>query len=65
MMASKPRAVDPDDLTDIAGGAKLVFVAPKTISNWLSQGALTRYKVKNGRTLVSKRELLGLIRKET
>jgi hypothetical protein len=60
----KGKPLDPEDLIDIPGGAKLVFVSKKTIANWLSQGILTRYKVLGGRTLVSKTELLGLIRKE-
>jgi hypothetical protein len=60
--ATKP--LDPEDLIDIPRGAKMVFVSKKTIANWLSQGVLTRYKVNNGRTLVSRTELLALIRKE-
>ena len=56
--------LDPDDLIDIPGGAKMVFVSKKTIANWLTAKALTRYKVNGGRTLISKRELLSLITKE-
>jgi hypothetical protein len=53
-----------DDLIDIPGAAKMVFVSKKTIANWLSASVLTRYKVNGGRTLISKRELVALIRKE-
>ena len=62
--ATKAKPLDLEDLIDIPGGAKMVFVTPKTIANWLSQGLLSRYKVNGGRTLVSRRELLGLIRKQ-
>lgn len=63
-MATKAqtKAVDATDLIDIPGGAALVFMKPKTIANWFSQGVLTRYKI-GGRTLLSKSELLALIRK--
>jgi hypothetical protein len=58
----KPAArVSQEDLIDIAGGAKLIFVSPKTISNWLSLGRLKRYKA-GRRTLVRKSEILGLVR---
>lgn len=66
-MPSKTKQVkhlDVEDLTDVPGGAKLVFVSTKTIQNWLSQGVLTRFKVRNGRTLVSKKELISMIQKE-
>jgi excisionase family DNA binding protein len=62
-MATKTK-VDPEDLIDVSGGARMIFVTKKTIANWLSAGKLTRYKVNGGRVLISKRELLGLIRKE-
>ena len=61
---TKAKPLDLDDLIDIPGGAKMVFVTPKTVANWLSQGVLTRFKVNGGRTLISKKELLGLIQKE-
>jgi hypothetical protein len=64
MVTTKAKPLDIDDLIDIPGGAKMVFVTPKTIANWLSEGTLSRFKVHGGRTLVSKRELLALIKKE-
>ena len=64
MAATSKAKIDPADLIDIPGAAKLVFVAKKTISNWLSEGTLTRYKLNGGRTLVSRSELLGLIKRE-
>jgi len=64
MVTHKAQALDVEDLIDIPGGAKLIFVSRKTIANWLSQGVLSRYKVNGGRTLVSKKELLALIKKE-
>jgi hypothetical protein len=60
-MATKK--VDLADLIDIPTGAGLIFVTKKTIANWLSQGKLSRFKVAEGRTLISKRELIGLIKK--
>lgn len=63
-MATKVKIPPPDDLIDVAGAAKLVFVTKKTVANWMSTKILTRYKVNNGRTLVSKSELLGLIKRE-
>jgi len=60
---TKEKPVDIDDLIDVPGGAKTIFVSPKTIMNWLSEGVLTRFKVHGGRTLVSKKELLALIKK--
>ena len=62
-MASTRGKLNLEDLTNVTGGAKSIFVAPKTIWNWLSKGTLTRYKV-GGRTLVSKKELLSLIQRE-
>jgi hypothetical protein len=56
-------AVPQEDLIDIEGGAKLVFVKPKTICNWLSLKKLKRYKV-GRRTLVSKSEVLALVREK-
>jgi hypothetical protein len=64
MATTKAQALDHADLIDIPGGAKLIFVSRKTIANWLSQGVISRYKVNGGRTLVSKKELFGLIKKE-
>ena len=63
MPTAKAR-VDLDDLIDIPGAARMVFVSKKTIENWLSAKVLARYKVNGGRTLVSKRELLALVTKE-
>ncbi|HKN77110.1 MAG TPA: hypothetical protein VJW94_18175 [Candidatus Acidoferrum sp.] len=64
MPTANKAQVDADDLIDIPGGAKMVFVTPKTIANWLSKGVLTRFKVNGGRVLISKRQLLGLVQKE-
>jgi hypothetical protein len=65
-MASKKKApLDANDLIDVPGGARMVFVSPKTVANWLSNGVLDRFKVNGGRTLISKSQLLGLIRKES
>jgi hypothetical protein len=50
-----------EDLIDIDGGAKLIFVSPKTICNWLSLGRLRRYKA-GRRTLVRKSEVLAMVR---
>jgi len=55
--------VDVGDLIDVPGGAKLIFVSSKTVQNWLSRGFLSRFKVRNGRTLVSKKELVAMIQK--
>ena len=54
-------AIPQEDLIDIEGGAKLIFVKPKTIYNWLSLGKLKRYKA-GRRTLVRKSEILALVR---
>jgi hypothetical protein len=43
MATATKTKVDPEDLVDIPAGAKLVWVRPKTIANWLTQGKLTRY----------------------
>ena len=56
-------AVDLEDMVDIPTGAKSLFVSPKTIHNWLSAGKLTRFKVAGGRTLISRKELIALIKK--
>lgn len=64
---AKGKAITPtdlEDLIDVPGAAAMVFVNKKTVTNWLSLGVLARYKVHNGRTLVSKKELMSLIRKE-
>lgn len=61
--ATKAKKVDLKDLVDIPTAATLVFVQRHTLENWLSAGILTRYKLRNGKTLVSKSELIGLIRK--
>jgi hypothetical protein len=61
--ATKTKKVNLKDLVDIPTAAGLVFVQRHTLENWLSQGILTRFKVRNGKTLISKTELLGLIRK--
>ena len=53
--------IPPEDLIDIPGGAKLIFVSPKTINNWLSLGKLKRYKA-GRRTLVRKSEVVALVR---
>ena len=57
----KTTPVPQEDLIDIPGGAKLIFVTPKTISNWLWLGKLKRYKA-GRRTLVRKSEILALVR---
>jgi excisionase family DNA binding protein len=57
----KTATVPPEDLIDIVGGAKLIFVSPKTICNWLSAGKLRRYKV-GRRTLLRKSEVIALVR---
>jgi hypothetical protein len=59
----KVKKVNLKDLIDIQGGARMIFVTPHTLENWISAGVLTRYKVRSGRTLVSKSELLALVRK--
>jgi hypothetical protein len=41
MATATKTKVDPEDLVDIPAGAKLVWVRPKTIANWLTQGKLT------------------------
>lgn len=51
----------PKDLIDISTAGALVFVSRKTIANWLSYGKLRRFKA-GGRTLVSRGELLSLIK---
>ena len=58
------KAIDPEDLIDIPGGSKLAFVSRHTLENWLSQGVLTRFKIGpgRGRTLISRKELISLIR---
>ena len=61
---SKTKTVDLADLVDIPGAAAMLFVSKKTVANWLSAGTLTRFKLNGGRTLVSKSELLGLIKRE-
>ena len=61
MTTEKKSKIPAEDLTDITGGAKLVFVSPKTICNWLSSGKLRRYKV-GRRTLVRRSEVLALVR---
>jgi len=53
--------IPPEDLIDIEGGAKLIFVSKKTICNWLSLGRLKRYKA-GRRTLVRRSEVLALVR---
>jgi len=57
----KPAKVPAEDLIDIPGGAKLIFVSGKTIRNWLSLGKLKKYKA-GRRTLVRKSEVLALVR---
>jgi excisionase family DNA binding protein len=57
----KKSKIPAEDLLDIPGGAKLVFVSPKTICNWLSNGKLRRYKV-GRRTLVRRSEVLALVK---
>ena len=61
MAAKVLKKIPPDDLVDISGGAKLIFVSPKTICNWLSLGKLKRYKA-GRRTLVRKSEVIALVR---
>jgi hypothetical protein len=61
MSAKAPKRIPPEDLVDIAGGAKLIFVSPKTICNWLSLGRLKRYKA-GRRTLIRKSEVIALVR---
>lgn len=59
--------LDPADLIDISHAAAMVFVSEKTIVKWLYERKLTRFKVGGGRgakTLLSRKELLGLIRKD-
>jgi hypothetical protein len=57
----KTAPVPVEDLIDIVGGAKLIYVSPKTICNWLSLGRLKRYKA-GRRTLVRKSEVIALVR---
>lgn len=41
--------------------ASLLHVSPWTVSSWLSQGKLRRYKA-GGRTLISRRDLEAMLR---
>lgn len=65
-MTKDRNKIDVADLVNLDDAARLVSVSRKTVENWLSLGALTRFKVGPGqrcRTLISKTELVGLIRK--
>lgn len=55
------RAIERERLVDLKAASQLVFLRPKTLSNWLSSGKLKRYKV-GGRTLISLSELLALVK---
>jgi len=46
---------------DLLRAAKLIFVKPKTICNWLSLGKLKRYKA-GRRTLLRKSEVVAMVR---
>jgi hypothetical protein len=59
---TKPEPIDLEDMTDIRTGAGSIFVSPKTVCNWLTQGKLSRFKV-GGKTLISKKELRALIKR--
>jgi excisionase family DNA binding protein len=53
--------IDAEDLIDVPGAAKLVFINSKTLFNWLSEGRLRRFKI-GRRTLVKKSEVLALVK---
>jgi hypothetical protein len=55
------RQLDDRQLLSVNEGAALVSVSPAMIRRFLEKKILTRYKL-NSRTLVSARELLGLVR---
>jgi excisionase family DNA binding protein len=56
-----PVVHDADDLIDIRGASRMLFVKDPTIRSWLTRGKLRRFKA-GGRTLVRKSDLLLLIK---
>ncbi len=61
--AQRPAAISQEDLIDIDGAAKLIWVKRKTIENWLSLGKLKRFKA-GRRTLLSRTQVLAQVREE-